>query len=272
MFIKLILALSVFYVLALTAIYFVQSIFIYAPHMPSRELSASPADIFLDYKDVYLKTLDQETIHGWFIPVHNAKQTVLFFHGNAGNISHRLETIKIYHRLGVNVFIFDYRGYGISTGKPSEKGTYLDAKAAWEYLIDQKKLKPENIILAGRSLGGGVASELAKKVNPAMLILESTFTSMVDVSRIHYPFMPTDLIVKHRYESIDNLKSITCPVVIIHSKYDEVIPFHHGKKLFEAANEPKNFIELKGGHGSGFLISKHIYVAALDQALVRVSR
>lgn len=269
---KILIALLVFYILAFTAIYFLQVLFIYAPHMPSRELTASPADIPLEYEDVYLETLDQETIHGWYIPAKDSKQSVLFFHGNAGNISHRLETINIYNKLGVNFFIFDYRGFGKSTGKPSEKGTYLDAKATWEFLINQKQFKPENIIIAGRSLGGGVASELTKNVKPAMLILESTFTSMVDVSRIHYPFMPASWIVKHRYESIHNMKDITCPVMIIHSKYDEVIPIEQGKKLFDAANEPKSFIELQGGHGSGFLLSKQVYVDALDNALRSMSR
>jgi fermentation-respiration switch protein FrsA (DUF1100 family) len=192
---------------------------------------------------------------------------MLFFHGNAGNISHRLETIKIYNKLGLNFLIFDYRGYGISTGKPTEKGTYLDADSVWQYLIEERKLEPQEIIISGRSLGGGIAAELAKKVRPAMLVMESTFTSMTEVSAKHYPFMPTGLIVKHEYETILKLKDIHCPIVFAHSKNDEVIPYEHSQRNYAAANEPKQFIELRGGHGSGFLLSKQQYISGLQRAL-----
>ena len=191
---------------------------------------------------------------------------MLFFHGNAGNISHRLETIKIYNQLGFNFLIFDYRGFGISTGKPSEKGTYLDADTVWQYLIDEKELRAKDIIIAGRSLGGGVATELAKKVQPAMLILESTFTSMTEVSSEHYPFMPTGLIVKHKYETNQKLKQIHCPILLVHSTNDEVIPFEHSQRNFAAANEPKQFITLRGGHGNGFLLTKKDYISGLQKA------
>ena len=266
MLIKIILALIVFYLLAMLAIYFAQALFIYAPNMPTRELTATPKDIGLDYEEVFLLTDDNESIHAWFIPRKDTEKTILFMHGNAGNISHRLETIQIFHQLGFNFFIFDYRGFGNSTGSPSEQGTYLDANAAWNYLRDEKKLTPEQIIIAGRSLGGGVASEIAKNMSPAMLILESTFISMPEVSKIHYPFMPTNLIVKHKYETINKLKSISCPVLIIHSADDEVIPFAHSKTNFENANSPKKFIELRGGHGNGFLLSKQVYTESLREA------
>lgn len=191
-------------------------------------------------------------------------------HGNAGNISNRLETIQIYHRLGFNILIFDYRGYGNSSGKPSEKGTYLDAAAVWEYLINEKHIKAKDIIIVGRSLGGGVASELAKQKNPAMLILESTFTSMPDISKEHYPFMPTHLIVKHKYDSISKLSEISCPIVVIHSLDDEVIPYTHGRLLYEKANEPKSFIKLRGGHGNGFMLSKDSYISGLRHAFKKI--
>ncbi|MGI9227587.1 MAG: alpha/beta hydrolase [Gammaproteobacteria bacterium] len=270
MLIKIFLALIVFYLLAMLAIYFAQAWFIYAPNMPTRELTTTPKDIGLDYEDVFLKTNDNEKIHAWFIPKSSsnslAEKTILFMHGNAGNISHRLETIQIFHRLGFNIFIFDYRGFGNSTGSPSEKGTYLDANAAWNFLRDDKNLTPEQIIIAGRSLGGGVATEIAENVSPAMLILESTFTSMLDVSKIHYPFMPTELIVKHEYETVNKLKNISCPVLIIHSVDDEVIPFAHSKTNFDNANSPKKLIELRGGHGNGFLLSRQVYIEGLQNA------
>jgi pimeloyl-ACP methyl ester carboxylesterase len=271
MFIKFLLALALFYIAAMIAIYFAQVLFIYAPQMPSRDLLASPADIGLEYEDLTLQTIDNEKINAWYIPTRGSKtkpaKTVLFFHGNAGNISHRLETIKIYNDLNLNFLIIDYRGFGLSTGKPSEQGTYTDANAAWEYLIDEKKLQPQNIIIAGRSLGGAIAVELAKVVRPAMLIIESTFTSMAEVSAEHYPFMPTGLIVQHKYETIEKLKDIHCPIVIAHSQKDEVIPYEHSQRNYVVANKPKQFIELHGGHGSGFLLSKQLYIKGLQRAL-----
>ena len=270
MFIKILLAIALFYVAAMIAIYFAQALFIYAPQMPTRELVATPADIGLEYEDLTLQTIDNEKINAWYIPTNKSNKeptkTVLFFHGNAGNISHRLETIKIYNNLGLDFLIFDYRGFGISTGKPSEQGTYLDADSVWKYLIEERKLEPKDIIIAGRSLGGGVGAELAKKVHPALLILESTFTSMTEVSTKHYPFMPTGLIVKHEYETNLKLKDIHCPIVLVHSINDEVIPYEHSQRNYAAANEPKQFIELRGGHGSGFLLSKQDYVSGLQEA------
>ncbi len=271
MFIKILLAIALFYVAAMIAIYFAQALFIYAPQMPTRELVATPADIGLEYEDLTLQTIDNEKINAWYIPTNKSNKeptkTVLFFHGNAGNISHRLETIKIYNNLGLDFLIFDYRGFGISTGKPSEQGTYLDADSVWKYLIEERKLEPKDIIIAGRSIGGGVGAELAKKVHPALLILESTFTSMTEVSAKHYPFMPTGLIVKHEYETNLKLKDIHCPTVFVHSKNDEVIPYEHSQINYAAANEPKQFIELRGGHGSGFLLSEKDYVNGLQRAL-----
>ncbi len=271
MLIKIIIALALFYIAAMIAIYFAQALFIYAPNIPTRELSSTPADIGLAFEEVTLRTADNEKLHGWFIPAvstnNQLEKTVLFMHGNAGNISHRLETIRIYHQLGLNFFIFDYRGYGQSTGNTSEAGTYLDAAAAWDYLIGEQNMDAEQIIIAGRSLGGGIASELANNVTPAMLILESTFTSMPDASKKHYPFMPISIILKHRYETLKKLKNISCPIVIVHSRNDEVIPFSHAEINFERANQPKKFIELRGGHGNGFLLSKRDYVAGLQDAL-----
>ncbi len=267
MLIKIILVFALFYGAAMIAIYFAQALFIYAPQIPTRELVAAPTDIGLEYENVILKTIDNESIHAWYIPAKTTSpKTILFFHGNAGNISHRLETIKIYNDFGFNFLIIDYRGFGISTGKPSEMGTYLDADAAWEYLINERNIEPKNIIIAGRSLGGGVAAELAKKVRPAMLLLESTFTSMTEVSAKHYPFMPTGLIVKHEYETNLKLKDIHCPIVYVHSKNDEVIPFEHSQRNYAISNEPKMFIELRGGHGIGFLLSKQDYVSGLEKA------
>ncbi len=272
MLIKIFIALLIFYFLAMVAIYFAQTWFIYAPSIPSRKIITTPSSINLAYEEVMLETSDDENIHGWFIPSgsHSPDEsnTVLFFHGNAGNISHRMETILILHKLGLNVFIIDYRGFGNSSGKPTELGTYLDAEAAWNYLSNTRNIQVNKIIIFGRSLGGGVGAELAKKVQPAMLILESTFTSMPDASAKHYPFMPTDLLVKHKYATKHKLRELTCPLLIIHSKDDEVIPYSHAKLNFALAKQPKKFIEINGGHGNGFLLSKKKYFEELQRALV----
>jgi len=267
MLIKIIIALALFYLLAMVAIYFAQTWFIYAPNMPSRDMLSSPADINLFYEELTLETEDGEELIAWYVPAKGADKTVLFLHGNAGNISHRLETIKVFHQLGLNFFILDYRGFGQSTGSPGEKGTNIDASTAWKYLLEQKGLNAEQIIIVGRSLGGGVATELAKNVNAAMLILDSTFISMPAVAQIHFPFMPTNWIVKHRYENLRKIDQINMPVVIAHSKKDEVIPYAHAEKIFDAANEPKSFIQLKGGHGNSFLMAREDYVKGIKEAL-----
>ena len=271
MIIKILLALVLFYLIAMIAIYFAQALFIYAPQMPTREIVATPDDIGLEYENLNLSTKDDETINAWYIPAKSStlrkQKTVLFLHGNAGNISHRLETIKLYNRLELNLLLFDYRGFGISTGKPSEKGTYIDADTVWQYLIGVRKLQAEDIIIVGRSLGGAIAAELAEKVSPAMLVLESTFTSMTEISAKHYPFMPTGWIVKDEYETKLKLKDIHCPIVFIHSKNDEVIPYEHSQYNYSVANEPKLFIDIRGGHANGFLLSKQQYIEGLQQAI-----
>ncbi len=267
MLIKIILALALFYFIAMVAIYFAQTWFIYAPNMPSREMLSTPADINLEYERHTLKTEDNEELIAWYVPAEGADKTVLFFHGNAGNISHRLETIKVFHQLGLNFFMLDYRGFGQSTGSPSEQGTYIDATTAWKFLIEQKNLQAEQIIIVGRSLGGGVATELAKNVNAAMLILDSTFISMPAAAKLHFPFMPTNWIVKHRYENLRKIDQVNMPVVIAHSDKDEVIPYTHAEEIFDAANEPKSFIQLKGGHGNSFLMAREKYIRGIEHAL-----
>ena len=144
---------------------------------PNATLGQTPADWGFSYEDVFLETENGVRLHGWYIPSHGSRQTLLFFHGNAGNISHRGASVEIFHRLGLNVFIFDYQGYGKSQGKPDEKGLYKDARAAWSYLTNQRGFDQEDIILFGRSLGGAVAAELAAEIQPGGLILESTFSS-----------------------------------------------------------------------------------------------
>jgi fermentation-respiration switch protein FrsA (DUF1100 family) len=190
-------------------------------------------------------------INAWYVPAKNENGVVLFCHGNAGNISDRLDSIKIFHDLGQSVLIFDYRGYGKSGGKISEKGTYLDAEAAWDYLVQVKHKQPGEIVLFGRSLGAAVAAETALRKNPAGLILESTFMSIPAIARKYYPWLPVKFIAKYRYATVDKVGLIKCPKLIIHSKTDEIIPFEHGLNLYEKASPPKEFLEIRGGHNEG---------------------
>ena len=233
-------------------------------YYPERVLSSSPSSIGLDFESISFETRDGVKLSGWFIPRENARGVILFCHGNAGNISHRLESIQIFHRLGLDILIFDYRGYGQSEGKPSEQGTYQDAEAAWRYLIEERQVDPNEIIVFGRSLGGAVASWLAQSHTPRALILESAFTSLRDIAARLYPYLPVRLLLRFEYNTAEYLGRVNCPVLIVHSREDEIMPFSHGRRLFEVANEPKRFLELTGTHNEGFLTSGKRYEEGLN--------
>lgn len=254
--------LLVAYGLILLLMYVIQSRLIY---YPASQLPYTPADISLEYEDIFFTTEDSVQLNGWFVPHDNARGTILFQHGNAGNISGRLATILLIHKLRLNVLIYDYRGYGKSEGNPTEEGTYRDARAAWNYLTKERAIQPGQIILMGRSLGGAVAAWLATKVQPGGVILESTFTSAADLGAELYPLFPVRRIIHFNYTTINSVKKIDVPLLIVHSKEDDLVPFSHGKKLFEAANEPKIFLEIQGNHGNGFLETGERYVQALDR-------
>lgn len=250
--------------------YFFQSRLLYLPNIPSRAHMATPAALGLDYDSVRIDTDDGVTLDAWFVPAANARGTLLFFHGNAGNIGDRLESLAIFHRLGLNCLIIDYHGYGKSEGSPGEAQSYLDAEAAWEHLLQARGFKPEEIVIFGRSLGGGVAAWLAARVKPAGLILESTFTSVPDMAAKVYPFFPVRLLARIRLDAKTAVASVTAPVLVIHSAGDEIVPLGHGRALFDAAPEPKRFLELRGGHNDGFLVSRDIYVAGLSKFLQEI--
>ena len=248
-----------FYVLLGAALYFMQERMVFLARLPSRALETTPASIGFDYVDVNFETSDGLLLHGWYVYADKPRGTVLFFHGNVGNISHRLDSIAVFRELGLDVFIIDYRGYGQSEGKTRERGTYLDAEAAWQYLVTERGQDPARIIVFGRSLGGAVATWLATQFKPAGLIVESTFTSAAEMAARLYPFMPVRLILRLRYPVIDFVTGIACPVLIIHSRDDEVIPFAMGQALYEAAPQPKEFLELAGGHNTAFFLFRDRY-------------
>ncbi len=258
----LILAVSIYFILAL-ALYLFQGRMVFLSNFPERALSASPSDIGLAFENVALKTSDNEQLHGWYVPALGSRGVVLFFHGNAGNISHRLDSIRIFHELELDVLIIDYRGYGQSTGKTTEQGTYLDAQAAWDYLTNSRGVPAEKIIVFGRSLGGAIGAWLGARNNPAGVIIESSFTSGADMASRLYPFLPARLLTRLQYPVSDYAARLNCPVLVIHSRHDEIIPFDMGQAIYAAVKQQKQFLELSGDHNNGFLISRRDYVTAL---------
>ncbi|WP_103018827.1 alpha/beta hydrolase [Salinibacter altiplanensis] len=249
---------------------------------PSDRLRATPDDAGMGYETVRIDTEDGETLHGWWIPApdvsretssgepspgESTTQTLLFFHGNAGNISGRLESVEQFHRLGRNVLIVDYRGYGQSTGAPSEEGLYRDAEACWSYLIDAQRVTPKDIVVFGRSMGGGPATWLAAQERPGAMILESVFTNVPDVGAHHYPFLPVRALATTQFDNASRVSQIDAPMLSIHSRADRVVPFELGREVYEAAAEPKRFLEIEGGHNDGFLVSADEYLRTIDRFL-----
>jgi fermentation-respiration switch protein FrsA (DUF1100 family) len=255
------------YILLVLGVYFFQARLLFFPNQPGRRHVQVPTDIGLQYESVRINTTDGFTLDGWFVPVDKARRVILFLHGNAGNISHRLDSIRIFNKLGLGTLIIDYRGYGSSTGTPTEAGTYLDAEAAWRYLVEERGFSPQDIIICGRSLGGAVAVHLASQQKPAALIVESTFTSVPDLAAELYPWLPARWLCRFRYDSLQKIRYVTCPVLVVHSSRDEIIPARHGRMLFSEARAVKEFLEISGSHDAGFLTSGNLYSTGLAHFL-----
>lgn len=260
-------------------LYLFQGSMVFLANMPGRSLDATPRDIGLAWDDVRIDTEDGERLHGWYVPAvspgtSEPRGVLLFFHGNAGNISHRLDSIAIFHGLGLDVLIVDYRGYGLSTGKPTEAGTYRDAQAAWNYLRQQRNVAANRIVVFGRSLGGAVgawlASQLPAAEAPAAVIIESSFSSGADMARRLYPIFPARLLTRLKYPVVDYAARLNSPLLVVHSRDDEIIPYAMGRAIYAAARQPKTFLELRGDHNAGFLISREGYTAGLEAFLGEV--
>jgi hypothetical protein len=232
-----------------------------------REMHSTPREHGMDFEALTLDTADGERLDAWFVPAPQAHGVVLFLHGNAGNLSHRMDSIAMFHRLGYAVLIFDYRGYGRSSGKPSEAGLYRDAETAWAYLTRARGIAPENIVLFGESLGGALAAHLAAWERPGALVLSSVFTSVPDLAADLYPWLPARWLARLRYDTRAALARAKCPVLVAHSPDDEIIPYRHGEELFSAAPGPKVFLSLAGGHNNGFIFMQEHWVDALADFL-----
>jgi uncharacterized protein len=239
---------------------------------PERRITATPASAGMTYRDVFFKTDDGVLVHGWFVPASGTPWVLLYCHGNAGNVSNRVESIRVFHDLGISVFIFDYRGYGRSGGEPSEAGTYTDARAAYRELVEKEGVARQNVIFYGRSLGGPVAIELAAESAPAALIVESSFPTLADAAVHAYPFLPVRPLLRIRYDSTKRITAISCPKLFVHSRGDEVVPFDAGTRLFEMAAPPKQFLEIQGDHNHGFLESGTEYTQGIARFLDSLER
>jgi fermentation-respiration switch protein FrsA (DUF1100 family) len=226
---------------------------------PYKEIPGTPRNLGIDYEDVNFKTSDGQTLNGWFIPVKSTEVTVLYCHGNAGNIYHRLHKVKFFHEMGVNFFIFDYRGYGKSTGSPSEKGLDKDAQAAYDYLASRSDVDKRKIVVYGKSLGGPVAAGLCNSRQACALILEGSFATVAQRAQQIYPFLPMKLLISQKYDTVFKVKNLRIPKLIAHGRQDEVIRFRHGEILFSAAAEPKQFLPFNGGHNDDVYVTSPAY-------------
>lgn len=240
-----------------------------AIYYPVRQIRHTPADADLAYEDVSVTTQDNVKISCWWVPAKDPRGTVLFCHGNGGNIGSYLDSIAAGHRLGLNVFIFDYRGYGASEGSPSEQGIYLDADAAFRYLTAARKISPATIIIWGRSLGGSIAAGAASEHEPGLLILESTFTTLRELVHGLFGWTTSRFVPRDAYDTLQSLGRVRCPVLVIHSPDDEVVPFHHGKELYDSIKGPKAFVEIHGSHNRGFIESQAVFESSISDFIDR---
>ncbi len=260
------------YLLLVVFMYWQQPAMVFLPHVPGRQLQASPADAGMDFESIYLDTASGERIHAWFVPLPAGRLqrgAALFFHGNAGNISHRLERLALLQGLGFATLIIDYRGYGQSEGRPSEAATYEDAEAAWQHLVEQRGVAPEQILIMGQSLGAAVAAYLASRHVCGALVLEAAFRSLASVAQEHYPWLPVRPLLRIHYPVRERLREVRSPVLVVHSREDAVIGFDHGVDLYASAYEPKEFLEIQGDHDQGFLVTGERYTKALADFLER---
>lgn len=235
----------------------------FALYFPDRPLGATPRTEGLVYEDVWFSASDGVKLHGWLVPAPGARVTLVWFHGNAGNIGDRVHNIGYLHRLlRANVFIFDYRGYGQSDGSRSdlsEEATYRDGQGALAYVRARSDAAGTRLVYFGRSLGAAVAVELARAHPPAGLILETAFTTLKDVARVHYPFVPL-WFLQTKYESLRKIPEIRVPLLILHGDRDEVVPLEQAERLYAAANEPKRLYIIRGAHHNDtFVVGGHAY-------------
>jgi fermentation-respiration switch protein FrsA (DUF1100 family) len=242
-------------------------------YYPAKELTDTPFSLGIPYRDVYPVTEDGIRLHGWFFPHPGAPHTILIFHGNAGNISHRLGWIQMLHALNAHILIVDYRGYGKSEGKPSEKGLYLDAAACYQWWSREQSVDGSRLVLLGKSLGGAVAVDLAHRVPVDGLILQSTFTTAWDMAKTILPVGLLQPLTNVRFDSASKIAGIRCPKLFIHGDRDDIVPFRLGRRLYDIAPPPKEFYEVTGaGHNDLIFSAGTVYVERIGAFLDALNR
>ena len=250
-----------------------QDSLVYHPRTYSTPPS-TPGRLGFAFEDVRLKTADGETLAAWWVPARGAvrgkTRAVLILHGNAGNISHRLDYLQPLQRMGYSVLLPDYRGFGASSGQPSERGTYADADAAWSWLMSRGYTR-QQVVLIGESLGGAVAAELAARVQPQALILASTFTAMTDLGAQLYPWLPVRWVSRYRYDTLAGVRAYRGPVLVAHSPEDRLVPHAHGERLHAAVQGPRQLLQLAGDHNDAFLFARPQWTAAVEDFLARAA-
>lgn len=244
---------------------FAAFLFFFQEHLiffPSKNISFTPADVGLDAQDVWMKSANGNLIHGWFLEQDPQAITILFSHGNAGNISDRVSTMQAFARMGFNVLLYDYQGYGLSYGTPSKRNILDDGIAAWEFLVQERGVLPDFILPVGRSLGGSVAAYIAVNKQSKGLVLEETFTSIVDVAAHYYPIFPVRSLARDKLNTKEWLKDFGGVLLVAHSPTDEVIPYRMGRKLYETFHGEVFWLELQGRHSGGFAATGEAYKEA----------
>jgi hypothetical protein len=263
-------ALVVGYVLLVLLVRAMEPRLVFAPGS-ARRLTPPPPVLRLDPQPVRFRAADGVELSAWVMrpPGSDDARWILICHGNAGNLSEsgRAEHYAGLRALGLGIFAFDYRGYGESEGSPDERGVYLDAVAAYRYLSDTLGIPADRIVIFGHSLGSAVAVELATREPAAGLVLDGALLSGVARGQELYPWLPVRLIARNRFESDRKIGRLTLPKLFLHARADDVVPIHHGERLFALAPEPKRFVPLAGGHGDAFLVDSAAYFGAIGAFL-----
>jgi fermentation-respiration switch protein FrsA (DUF1100 family) len=238
-------------------------------YFPARSLFLTPDALGMAFEDALVETEDGKRIHGWFLPRSGSRFTVLFCHGNAGNVSHRLDRARLLlDRLPVDLFLFDYRGYGRSDGRPGEEGTYRDARAAHRYLTAKRGIATDRLVLCGESLGAAVAIQLALERPARALVLESAFASVAEMARLVLPLPGLGSLLRTRYDNLAKIPGIRVPLLSLHGERDSIVPLAQGRRLFDAAPEPKRFFAIPGAdHNDTYAVGKDGYWRAWAEFL-----
>lgn len=237
---------------------------------PEKVLEFIPSQLETPYEDIFFRSQDGTILHGWFFPWPGANRTLIYFHGNAGNISHRIDKVKALRKIGLNIFLFDYREYGGSEGKASITGVKKDAYAAYQYIAKKEGVNPNHIILHGSSMGAALVAELATQEPVSAVILESAFPSLKEIAKVVYPLVPSTM-VPDEFRAIDHVRALRAPLLVIHGMEDEIVPLKLGRKLWDAAPQPKRFYPLPGGHHNDlYMVGGERYLNEIEEFLRQV--